>query len=422
MSRPHGWVELRAWALMAIPVGVLAGGVTGVLVNTMFTAAASDWLLAVAVAVVTGSSPLANLFSVYWSYLSRGRDKTKFLTRLQLALALCLLVIAAAPLNGFGLAVLVSAVLCAQALWCGIITVRAVIWRANYTRAARTAFAARAQVIGSLIGSLVGIAAGLAIDLGASYYRSVFVVAAACVAGSLLLMQRVRVRRQRSLLKAEDAANPDRAFRVGIFFEILRDDALYRAYMLWMMVFGGGNLMLAAPLILVLNENLGLASITQVAITASIPSLLVPVATPLWARVLADRHVIAFRTLNSRVFVIAHGLTLVGAVTAYLPALLLGAACLGAAMGGGALGWNLGHNDFAPAERATDYLGLHVTLTGIRGLLAPIIGVGAYGLLERASPGLGVWVGAIPLGLTSAGALGFYRLHHRQRATSEAGQ
>ena len=36
MSRPHAQLELKAWTLQAVPTGVLAGGVAGVLVNTVF--------------------------------------------------------------------------------------------------------------------------------------------------------------------------------------------------------------------------------------------------------------------------------------------------------------------------------------------------------------------------------------------------
>ena len=66
-------------------------------------------------------------------------------------------------------------------------------------------------------------------------------------------------------------------------------------------------------------------------------------------------------------------------------------------IGGGMLGWTLGHNDFAPEEQVADYLGLHVSLTGLRGLVAPLIGVWVYWTLERAGPGLGRWALLLPL-------------------------
>ena len=86
------------------------------------------------------------------------------------------------------------------------------------------------------------------------------------------------------------------------------------------------------------------------------------------------------------------------------------------------LGWNLGHNDFAPEERVADYLGLHVSLTGLRGLAAPLIGVWFYGLLETLDPGLGRFALLLPLTLTTAGSIAFWRFHrdHRKLASGPA--
>ena len=60
--------------------------------------------------------------------------------------------------------------------------------------------------------------------------------------------------------------------------------------------------------------------------------------------------------------------------------LLLGAGrfILGLARGGGSLAWNLGHNDFASQKLLAAYMGAHVTLTGIRGAVAPFVGILLY--------------------------------------------
>ena len=52
-------------------------------------------------------------------------------------------------------------------------------------------------------------------------------------------------------------------------------------------------------------------------------------------------------------------------------------------------------------------MGIHVTLTGVRGLLAPVIGVSLYEILEWLQPGSGAWALALCLSLTCAGAVGF---------------
>ena len=55
-------------------------------------------------------------------------------------------------------------------------------------------------------------------------------------------------------------------------------------------------------------------------------------------------------------------------------------------------------------------MALHVTLTGIRGLLAPPLGVAAYHLIERFERGYGVWALLLPLGLVVLGAREFSRM------------
>ena len=95
--------------------------------------------------------------------------------------------------------------------------------------------------------------------------------------------------------------------------------------------------------------------------------------------------------------------------------LWISALVLGVGIGGGMLGWNLGHNDFAPEERVADYLGLHVSLTGLRGLAAPLIGVWFYHALESFGPGLGSYALLLPLTLTTIGTFGFRRFDRDHR-------
>ncbi len=46
----------------------------------------------------------------------------------------------------------------------------------------------------------------------------------------------------------------------------------------------------------------------------------------------------------------------------------------GISTAGANLGWNLGHNDFASLGKVQQYMGVNVTLTGMRGLIAPPLG------------------------------------------------
>jgi hypothetical protein len=409
MSRPHAAIELSAWALMAVPMGVLSGGVAGVLANTVFGNAAPAWIIAIAVALLTGAGPLANMGSLAWAHWSLGRAKVGAVNRLQLLLAFALVAAAFAPLNWAGLTLFVIAILTAQVLWSGIITIRGSIWRLNYDRSARFAFAADNQSVVSLIHALTGALTGWLIEIDAQLFRALLIVGGLCALVSLWRLKRVRVRRQARLLRAETLSGDGGNFGFGRYLAILRDDALYRRYMICMMVLGTGNLMFTAPLILIMNRELGISSFSQILITAALPTLIVPLSARYWGRVLTRVHVIGFRSLNSRWYAFAIAIAAGGVLFGQEWILWVASVVLGGAIGGGMLGWNLGHNDFAPESSVADYLGIHVSLTGIRGLLAPLIGVWFYGFLESTTPGLGRWALLLPLALTTLGSISFWR-------------
>ena len=409
MSRPHAVRELSVWALMAVPMGVLSGGVAGVLASTVFGGAAPAWVVAIAVALLTGAGPLANMGSLGWAHFSLGRPKVAAINRLQAGLAAALLVASAAPIGAFGLLLFVAAIICAQLLWCGIVTIRAGIWRLNYGRTARFAFAADNQAIVSLIHAVAAAFTGWFIADNPALFRAILGLTSLCALAGLLRLRGLRVRREKRLLAAERALGGGEGFRLGRYLSILREDPLYRRYMRCMMVLGSGNLMFPAPLILIMTRELGLAPFSQVLVTAALPTLIVPLSARYWARILAREHVISFRCLNSRWSALAIAVALAGVVLEAEALLWLSAVVLGVAIGGGMLGWNLGHNDFASEERAADYLGLHVSLTGIRGLFAPLIGVWLYGGIAVLLPGFERYVLLLPLALTTAGSIAFAR-------------
>lgn len=74
-----------------------------------------------------------------------------------------------------------------------------------------------------------------------------------------------------------------------------------------------------------------------------------------------------------------------------LPMLYVGSAFFGMAMGGGAIAWNLWVTKIAPPSRVSQYMSVHTSLTGIRGVLSPFLG---YWLISY-SPAL---AGAVAIG------------------------
>jgi hypothetical protein len=135
-----------------------------------------------------------------------------------------------------------------------------------------------------------------------------------------------------------------------------------------------------------------------------------PVFLPAWARLFDRGHVIDYRARQCWSLVAAIAI-MCGAVITRVPALLWPASVLlGISYAGANLGWNLGHNDFATLGRAQHYMGVHVTLTGVRGLFAAPLGMLCYEWLEHTRAGLGIVALLIPLTMVTAGAIGFVRM------------
>jgi hypothetical protein len=118
-------------------------------------------------------------------------------------------------------------------------------------------------------------------------------------------------------------------------------------------------------------------------------------------------HILRFRVWHCWSFIAAIACFLAGAAWEIPGFMWAGAVLKGVAIGGGVLGWNLGHHDFAPPERTSDYMSVHVTLTGVRGVIGPLAAVQLYEIFER-TPGLDGWmVFGVCLALSLAGGLWF---------------
>jgi hypothetical protein len=65
-------------------------------------------------------------------------------------------------------------------------------------------------------------------------------------------------------------------------------------------------------------------------------------------------------------------------------------------------------------------MGVHVTLTGLRGGVAPPLGVLVYMGLEASHTGAGEFALVLPFVMTFAGALGFNRMRRRADARAAA--
>ncbi len=410
--------ELWPWALLGIACGLVEGGTVAVLVKKGFAGLVSPHVVDFAVAVVSGAPALANISSFAWANLAHGRARVGVLASLQGAFAVAVGLVALAPIAPGGVALTLIAVIIARVLWAGILTVRAAVWSANYPRHVMARITSRIVMASSLGIAVVALVAGWILDAHARSARWLYLFAALCGLLAALRYRAVRVRREYQLLAAEaETGATAGAFSLAMFRQILRDDASFRSYMFWLSLYGAGNLMMTAQLVVLFSDRLHLASLTQILLLTVVPLLLMPLFLPAWARLFDHGHIIEYRSRQCWALVAAIVLLTAGVMLKVQWLLWPGAVLIGVSYAGANLGWNLGHNDFASPGRAQHYMGVHVTLTGVRGLVAPPLGMVCYELLEWRWPGWGAASLLLPLSLVSAGALGFVKMRNMARNT-----
>lgn len=407
--------ERLGWSLNAVALGALEGGLLGVIVKNQFADAASPLAVSLAVAAVTGAPAFANLSSFLFAGLALGRDRARVLSGLMALIGACLLFMPLAQHDAAGLILLTLLTVVARVAWSGILTVRATVWRANFPRGLRGHVTARFERLSSLVVGSFSALVGLALAWSGGAWRLLFPLAACCALAAAAVYRRTPVRRQGRLLQAEALGEGRRGLSLRAMAALLRRDRDFRRYMIGMMVFGGGNLMVLPMLVIQVVDYFQLGRMQQVLITSSLPVLVLCFTVTFWAARLDSRHIISYRVVHVWNFVameVVFGL----AVATHQPALLwLGAALMGSALGGGQLGWNLGHNDFAGDADSSVYMATHVSLTGVRGLVMPVIGVAVVQWLEQLRPGLGAYAMVFPLALTLAGSLWFVHLYRERR-------
>jgi hypothetical protein len=403
--------EILPWGLLGLALGLVEGATAAVLVKQHFAGAASVFGVNIAVALVSGAPAFSNVLSFVWANVAHGRARVQLMVALQAAFALLVGSVAFGSRAASGLVLTVGSIIAARVVWAGILTVRAAVWTANYPRRVLARITGRIVIVNSIAVAISAALVGWALEARAIDARWLYGLGALAGLLGAWLYRAMRVRREFQLLAAEAATGASREpFSLTMLTQILKGDPAYREYMLWMGIFGGGNLMLTAQLVLLFSEQLHLTSALQIGLLAVVPLITQPLFMPWWARLFDGSHVVRYRSRQGWALVLACCTLCLGVFTRSLVLLWAGAVLLGAANAGANLGWNLGHNDFASIGRAQHYMGVHVTLTGLRGGIAPPLGVLAYMGLEYWHHGAGRYALVLPVALTTAGALGFSRM------------
>ncbi|MBX3355282.1 MAG: MFS transporter [Phycisphaeraceae bacterium] len=415
-ARPAFTRELLSWSLLPFLLGAIEGGTISIVVQKAFADApgVSPMALNLALVFVIATPEFANFTSFAWAAAAHGRRKVPFISMLQRATALLLLAMALLPTTAAGLMALCVLYLCARTLWTGVITLRAAVWRGNYDKSLRAKVAGRMTTVQSIVLALSGLLIGRAMDYDARAFHLLFPLLAVAGLFGNALYRGVRLRGEPKLLATERAESTHRpTLNPMSVVRILREDRAYRTFMLWMFIFGIGNLMAMFPLTKAFE---GASYFEGILVRTAIPYVVMPLAIPFWARLLSRRHVIEFRAIHAWTFVAATLTLTAASLMDSLAIYYLASVFLGIGFAGGSLAWNIGHSDFAPPERDAAYMSVHVTLNGLRGLMSPFIAWGLWSWLAPLDLEPGVFLLCSVVNII--GALGFVTMALDRRRRS----
>ena len=425
LSRSNFYYEF----LHMLPWSVLAGLVESQFASVVVANAfhGSPRLIAAA-----SSTPYAaQLLSLVWGMLCVGRRKVPLLLIFGAGTALAAGTVAAIPASPTGGLWFVVQMAAAQCFLSGVVTVRSALWKSNYPQELRGQITARIQRWRLLISVVTVLVAARVGDRDPDSYRYVFPCVAVIGLIGVALATRIHIRGERSELRRHVQSPSDGDIRqryvepysltallspghvIGQMFRVLKEDRRYAHYCVAQALLGIANIMTVPIAVTLISRDLSLDDASAFWVTTglivAIPNLTTLLSVGRWGRLFDRLGVLRMRMANVACWVASLFFGFVGTMVilyadrigaAYLPLAVLmfagRAVGFGLGTGGGALAWNLGHLHFAEPQKAEIYMGIHVSLTGVRGLIAPITGVWLWHTI-----GWLVWLVAIALALAS---------------------
>ena len=426
--------HLLLWSALA---GLLEGPFASVVVSRSFDG--SELLIAVAAA-----TPVAALVtSIFWGMLCTGRAKIRLASWCAGGTALCAALACLIPSHDAGVIWFIGQLAVAQVLLAGVVTVRSAFWKSNYPRAVRGQITARLQAVRLVMSVGAVLAAAAWCDRDPAAYRYIFPAAGVLALLSIVVLRHIHVRGERRELTGPDGSTNEGYLRAGYIepfsvtallspgqvvrrmLRVLTDDRRFARYCVAQLLTGTSNLLTVAVLVTVVTRDLHLGEVwgfwISTVLIVALPRLTMLWSLGRWGRLFDRLGVVRFRVVNiacwTAALVFGLGATLVTlSAGRWGPGFLIPAVVLfaihgllqGGGLGGGALAWNLGHLHFAEGGLAEVYMGVHVSLTGLRGLVAPILGMWLWHHI-----GWSVWLVAIALSLMSMGM--YARLAREER-------
>ncbi|MFP4055094.1 MAG: MFS transporter, partial [Phycisphaerae bacterium] len=247
---------------------------------------------------------------------------------------------------------------------------------ANYPDAVRGRIYSRFHMTNlALLLVSVQLASG-ALDLWPWAYRVLYPLAGVSMAVSAWLFSRIRVRRERNMLRDHHARNESLPIFAG--FKLFYRDKRYGRFMIIQMVSGSMVLMINSVWPIVFKSDLGYsyskASLAQTLVPFTVALCMAPVFGRMFDRI----GISMYRAAGAALWAGGRLVLFAGLVYGSFGLILLGFGVQGLGRSIGGFAFGIAHTRFAPPGESQTYMGLHMTLQGLRGITMPFLGVWLY--------------------------------------------
>ena len=203
------------------------------------------------------------------------------------------------------------------------------------------------------------------------WYWLLFCTVGLVLASATYMYNRIPVSR-RNIFAQSKPMPMRRAFMDGL--RVFLNDRQFLSYQVGFALAGTANHMSFVYVAEILREDVSGSDSTVRMVAAVIPALMATMS-PLWGRFLDRSNPMIARSVFNTLQAVAYGFHAYGGLTLQIWPFVVGAFIHGIGNAGGTINWLTGSLYFAKAEHISLYNAIHVCLTGVRGLLAPLVGV-----------------------------------------------
>ena len=315
------------------------------------------------VPVLTATIPISNLLAIFFADRVTRSNKIDWIVWPNILAALFLIGVIGLKANmGPVFALLIVASQLARA---PIVSAQSAVYRENYGPHVRSWAMAMAITVFMAAIAIYSLFAAYAFEQSERWIGPIY-----ALTGLMVIAGAWRFRRLRLVGQSNDNGSSSDRVSLSEQIGLLVRDRGFRGYQISYMLFGGANIALITAFPIYLFEEFSASHASAMQAIIILPTLASIVMLPVWGTWF-DRH----RPLVIRLWICVFWsmVPLIYYFSQTWWGIYFAAIVLGLMRGGNMILWHLGVNYFAQSHNVAHYMGLHQTLTGIRGFIMPVV-------------------------------------------------